>query len=204
MENFEKIHSFLHIIERLKTTIRFDVAKNTLNESVADHSWRLAMMVFVVSEELGLKLDELRAVKLALVHDIGTYAKGDVDHRKIVAGKVSREIQKESEGAIIEELKGTLPLKIGQEFMSLWKELEENSSQESKFVKALEKLETLSHIYEAGYKTYNKPEQIPNYANKAVREFPVLEEMLRELKEKLKLEFQRGNIPWKETYNRLD
>jgi len=200
----KQVLEFLHQIEQLKKTIRFDSVRNALNESVADHSWRLAMMTFLIAEELNLKIDKCKAVKLSLIHDLGAYAQGDVDHRKIVSGEILKNEQQKAEKMGIDKLKKLLPVSLGRDLISLWDELESGLSQEAKFVRALEKLETLSHIYEAGYQTYDQLEQIPNYANKAVKNFPILTEMLREIKKQLKLEFEKGGFVWKKEYNRFD
>ena len=87
---------------------------------------------------------------------------------------------------------------------NLWNEYEKGSTGEAKFVKALDKLETLTHLIEAGYKTYDRPEMIVNYADKAVKEFPELKGVLKIIKQKIKVEFDKGGIPWKEEYDVLD
>jgi hypothetical protein len=47
----------------------------------------------------------------------------------------------------------------------------------------------LTQLAESGYKIYDKPELIANYANKAVKKFPELLDMLKIVKRKLKDEF---------------
>ncbi len=62
--------NFLGIIEKLKTTPRHNVMRSGRVESVAEHSWRLAVMAMLAAgEEQGLDRDRL--IKLALVHDFG-------------------------------------------------------------------------------------------------------------------------------------
>jgi len=72
---------------------------------------------------------------------------------------------------------------------------------EARFVKALDKIETLTQIAEAGHKIYDAPEFIANYADQAVRNFPLLEGMLKIVKRKLKAEFKKGRILWKKEYD---
>lgn len=196
-KNFKKIFIFLHKIENLKTTIRFASVKNALNDSVADHSWRLAVMVFLVAEELKLKLDKYRTIKLALIHDLG----GDVDYRQVATGKISEAEKQKFFQSNINKLKVNLPSKLAKEIGNLWNEFNECKTKEAKFVKAMEKLETLSHIYEAGHKTYTNPELIPNYADQAIKDFPELTDLLKIIKQQFKLEFKQAKIPWKETYD---
>ena len=104
----------------------------------------------------------------------------------------------------IRQIKNSLPPKIGEEIANLWNEYDERSTREAKFVKALDKLETLTHLIETGYKTYDRPELIANYADKTVKDFPELTDMLKIIKRKLKSEFKKGNIPWKEEYEHLN
>lgn len=170
-------------------------------ESSADHSWRLALMAFVVAEELKLNIDLKHAVKLALIHDIAEAVTGDIDDTLIAEGKITREEKQKCEIQAIKKLANTLPPKIGKEIYSLWKEFEEGLTKEAKFIRALDKLETLSHLVKTGHKTYGKPGVIPNYADKAVKEFPGLTNVLKIIKRKLKDEFGKGNIPWKKEYD---
>ena len=69
--------SFLDIIEKLKMTVRHNVMRSGRVESVAEHSWRLAVMAMLAAgEEEGLDRD--RVIRLALVHDLGEAITGDI------------------------------------------------------------------------------------------------------------------------------
>lgn len=202
--NLEKIFNFLRKIENLKSTYRYNKTSAGEKESSADHSWRLSLTTFIIADELKLKIDVTKSIKIALVHDLAEALTGDIDAILIAEGKVSAEDKNRQEVGAIKKLKETLPETIGNEISSLWYEYEEGETQEAKFVKALDKIETLTQLAESGYKIYGKPEFIANYANKAVKKFPELTEMLKIIKKKLKLEFDKGNIEWKYEYNSLD
>jgi len=199
--NLEKIFNFLHEIEHLKSTYRYNKTSAGEKESSADHSWRLALTTFIIADELRLKIDINKSIKIALVHDIAEAITGDIDAILIAEGKVSVEDKRRQEEEAVKKLKETLPETVGSEISDLWHEYEEEVTPEARFVKALDKIETLTQLVESGYKIYDKPEFIPNYADKAVRKFPELIEMLKILKEKLKSEFDKGNIEWKDEYN---
>jgi len=200
-EDLEKVFKFLHQAEKLKKTIRFLESKDAVRESSAAHSWRLALMTFVFVDELKLNLNTEKALKIAIVHDIAESITGDIDYLLVTKGAVPREKKKELEEDAMQGIKDSLPKKTGNEIYDLWREFETQSSNEGKFVKALDKLETLAHLVEVGYKAYNKTEVIPTYADEAVKAFPELSEVLQKMKKELKLEFEKGNIPWKEEYN---
>jgi putative hydrolase of HD superfamily len=200
-QNLEKIFDFLHKIESLKSTLRYPLTKSGRQESAADHSWRLSLMCFVVAKELNLEINIEHAIKIAIVHDIAESITGDIDYIQIVEKKISKEEKQKLELSAMKEIKATLPLKTSEEIYELWLEYEEAKTREAKFIKAMDKLETLTQFCEAGYKIYDRHEIIASYANKAVDAFPELKGMLKILKEKLKKEFEKGNFEWKEEYN---
>jgi putative hydrolase of HD superfamily len=202
--NLEKIFNFLHKIDNLKSTYRYNKTSAGEKESSADHSWRLALTTFIIADELKLDIDVNRAIKIALVHDLAEALTGDIDAILIAEGKFSKEEKEKQEIEAIMHLQRTLPEVIGKEISALWHEYNNCKTKEAKFVKALDKIETLTQLAESGYMIYDKPEFIANYANKAVTKFPELKEMLKILKKKLKLEFDKGNIEWKEEYDSLD
>lgn len=203
LENLEKIFDFLQVVEKLKSTLRYNKTTSGRQESTAEHSWRLALMIFMLADELNLEIDASRAVKIALVHDLAEALTGDIDAILIAQGKVSKEEKERQEVVAIEILQKNLPELIGKKITDLQNEYNENKTREAKFVKALDKLETLTQLVESGYKIYDKPEFIPNYADKAVRDFPELADTLKIVKRKLKAEFEKGDIQWKEEYNSI-
>ncbi len=200
-ENLGKIFDFMRKIEKLKSTLRYNETTSGRKESTADHSWRLALFAFVVADELQLEIDINRAVKIALVHDIAEALTGDIDAILIAEGKVLVEDKNTQEETAIKELKETLPEEIGEEIFGLWNEYEESKTKEARFIKALDKIETLTQLAESGYKTYDKPQFIANYADRAVAKFPELLDVLKIVKRKLKDEFEKGGIEWKEEYD---
>lgn len=202
-ENLEKIFDFFSQAGKLKDVLRYNEKKNGTKESVADHSWRIALMAFIMAEELDLPVDTLRAVKIALVHDIAESITGDIDAILIMEGKILKEEKAKKEKKAIEEIKNFASGKTGKEIYELWKEYEDNQTDEAKFIKALDKLETLMHLTESGYRTYDKPELIPTYADKTVSDFPKLSPLLNVIKGKLKEEFLKGGFEWKEKYNEI-
>jgi len=95
-ENIEKIFDFMHVVNDLKKTKRygeFDVYK----ESSADHSWRLALMSFILADEIKLDIDVLKAVKIAIVHDLPEAITGDIPNCEIEYGRVSKEEKQKDE-----------------------------------------------------------------------------------------------------------
>ncbi len=203
MRNLEKIFSFLHQVENLKSTLRYNKTKSGRQESTAEHTWRLALMAFLIGEELKLDLDTERVIKIALVHDINEALTGDIDAIKIAEGKFSKADKAKLELAAMRKIKALLPSEIGYEIYALWQEYEQAQTLEAKYIKALDKLETLTQLVDAGYKTYDKPEFIANYADQAIQNFPRLLPLLQIIKQDLKKEFKKGEITWYKNYDAL-
>jgi putative hydrolase of HD superfamily len=198
-----KLINFISEISKLKKTQRFDYGSKELSESVADHSWRLTILAASVYPQLNLKLDCEKAMKMALIHDVGEYGAGDIDYRRIATGERTLTEKKAVETKSLEILKEICPTNLGDEIYDLWIEFEDGKTPEAKYVRALDKLETLMHICERGYKTFDIPELIPVYADKAVKNFPELKPILKLIKNNLRKEYKKGGIKWKKEWNNI-
>jgi putative hydrolase of HD superfamily len=204
MAELEKIFDFLHAVENLKSTLRYNLTKTGRRESTAEHTWRLALSVIVVAKELNLDVDVDHAVKMALVHDLPEAIVGDIDAVKIAQGEVTSAEKQKKEKESMEQIKGLLPESLGVEIYDLWQEYEDCTTNEARFIKALDKIETLTQLAEIGHEKYDVPDFIPNYADAAVKAYPELCGMLEIVKRKLKHEYDKGGIPWKEEYGKID
>lgn len=140
--------SFLHVIERLKTTPRegwrrFDI-KN--GESIADHMYRMAVTCMLCPVEMGLDKD--RCVKLALVHDMAEALVGDITPPDNVPKDEKYRRELESMTYICEQLLRPMSAAIADEFMGLWTEYETGETREALFVKDVDKFELLVQCIE--------------------------------------------------------
>lgn len=202
MKNLEKIFDFLNIARDLKKTYRYGAStKDIHRDTSADHSWRVALMAFMLAEELKLDIDVLKAVKLALVHDLPEAINGDVDYRLIVSGEESVEKKYINELAAMEKFKNTLSSPVGEELYDLWIEFEEKKTREAKFVNALDKMECSTHCLEEGSEKWDAPELIPVYGDSPANDFPELKKFNAVLKKRLKEEFLKGGLEWKKEYD---
>src|SRR3989344_150527 len=195
-DNLEKIFNFLRQIEKLKSTLRYNKTTAGRNESTADHSWRLALMVPIIAKELSIDIDIEKSMKIALVHDLAEAITGDIDAIKISTGEFLREEKKKQELSAMGKIRNMLPEKIGEDIYDLWQEYEEVSTNEGKFVRGLDKAETLTQLIEAGYTTYDKPDFIADYAEEAIKNFPEIKTILLVIREGLKIEFRKGGFNW--------
>ncbi|AOV94344.1 phosphohydrolase [Nanohaloarchaea archaeon SG9] len=105
-------------------------------ETVADHSWGVALLTLVYSKEVGI--NEEKALKMALIHDIAEAETGDFVTRKIDdKQEIEKEEKEKMEKEAVEKLSGLL----GEELDEIWMEYEEHETDEAKFVKDLDMID---------------------------------------------------------------
>ncbi len=151
----EKVLSFFKFIGQLKEIERFkdqyfwkDYPHKKERESVADHTWRMAMMLVVLEPHLSRPLNLGNALKMCLVHDLPEIIAGDASplgsdgtgkdghhYNEAVAAK-----RYEEEKAAAKKIFSQLP-DTGEELYKLWIEFEEQKTFEAQVVKAMDKLE---------------------------------------------------------------
>lgn len=147
IKNFIKFCKTVGILKLIKRT---GWIKNNIPnpESVAEHSYRLAMMAMILAPKVGA--DQLKSIKMSLVHDIGEAKIGDI----ITSGpnqmmEVNAKVEKER-AAFIEIFK----LIRTEDFLELFDEFEEDQTKEAQLVKQLDKLEMAIQALE--YENYHK------------------------------------------------
>lgn len=199
--NLGKIFKFFIQIGKLKTTYRYSTSKKIHHDSSADHTWRVAMMTFMINQELKLAIDIGRAVKIALVHDLAEAITGDIDVILIKNNTITKEEKNRLEERAMMKMKNDLPPELGDEIYNLWLEYEKGETKEARYVKAMDKIETTIHLISEGHEKFDDLDLIATYADKCVKSCPELKNFLRVVKEKLKEEFTKGNIEWKQEYD---
>ena len=60
----------LHTVEKLKDTTRHCYTSGGRHESVAEHSWRIALMAFFLRDEFP-EADMDKVTRMCLIHDLG-------------------------------------------------------------------------------------------------------------------------------------
>ena len=73
----EKLIEVLSVAERLKDAVRHSYTSGGRRESVAEHSWRITLMAYFVSDEFP-EADLLKIMKMCLIHDLGEAFTGDI------------------------------------------------------------------------------------------------------------------------------
>lgn len=148
-----KILNFIEQIEKLKQVARINTLSNrSRQESDAEHSWHLAMIVLLLKDELGIKFNAEKAIKIALVHDLVEIYTGDMwpDGEQEQKEKLARE------KLSAKKLFSKLPLDLKKEIKGYWDEYEEMKTEEARVVKALDKIVYPMHYALSGMIVYYK------------------------------------------------
>ncbi len=141
----DRLHAILQFIqaaEALKDTLRSGHTAQGRSESVAEHTWRLCLLVLMFDKELR-DYDLLKILKLCIVHDLGEAISGDVPaiHQSQGDDREARERED------LHQLCQPLPADLRDEITSLWDEYTNAASPEAIMVKGFDKLETmLQHL----------------------------------------------------------
>ena len=104
-------------------------------ESVAEHSFGVALLALVLADEYSVELDTAKVIRMALIHDLGEIYAGDFTPADNIDKKDKYTLEKKSVAKVLEKLPN------GFKWIALWEELEIGESAESQFVKQLDKLE---------------------------------------------------------------
>jgi putative hydrolase of HD superfamily len=107
-------------------------------ESVADHSWRLTLMAFLLSDEEELKdIDMDKVVQMCLIHDLGEAFTGDNPSFQ----KTDADVAKED--ARFDDWVASFPQPQKDHWQALLKEMNALATPEAKAYKCLDKMEAL-------------------------------------------------------------
>jgi len=138
---------FLNKIEKLKCNTRHSWTSTGRHESVAEHSWRLAVMALLCKDEYP-DLDMDKVIKMCLVHDFGEAVTGDIP------AFLKTALDETEEKTAVDQLLSGLPEKLREEIAGLFAEMEARESDEAKLFKALDNMEALVSHNEAPISTW--------------------------------------------------
>lgn len=182
-----KLIEILHLAEKLKDATRHCYTSQGRHESVAEHSWRAALMAYFLADEFP-EADMNKVMKMILIHDLGEAFTGDIPSFNKTEADEKREE---------EELYGwvkTLPAPYGEEMLALYEEMAELKTLEAKIYKAIDGMEAIVQHNESDIETWLPLEYELNltYADDKVAFSEYLiglrEELRRETREKIEKE----------------
>ena len=141
----------LHVAERLKDTPRHCTTSKGRVESVAEHSWRIALMAFLLRGEFpDLDMDKVTA--MCLIHDLGECFTGDIPtFRKTKADE-------KTEDELLNAWVESLPTPVSDEMKTLYAEMNALETPEARLYKSLDKLEAVIQHNESPLGTWEPNE----------------------------------------------
>jgi putative hydrolases of HD superfamily len=132
------ILDFLPVAERLKKELRHSWLSDGRRESVAEHSWLMALMALLAHRRLKEPVRLDRVLSMIIVHDLAEAEVGDIPYFETSARKDAKAA---AERAAMDRFVERLPSPEGAMVRDLWLEFEEGRTPEARFARALDHLE---------------------------------------------------------------
>ncbi len=147
---------FINELEKLKTVKRRNLTlDNQRPENSAEHSWHLALMVPILSQYSASAIDQLKVMKMLLIHDLGEIYAGDT----WLYDQSNQDETYQNELKAFQQVISPLPTGQQSELLALFTEFEAQKSNEAKFAKVLDAIQPLTnHLYVSNEK--ENPDQI--------------------------------------------
>lgn len=166
----------LRVAEKLKCNTRHCVTSTGRPESVAEHSWRLALMAMLLTGEFP-ELDLNRVIRMCLIHDLGEAFTGDIPTF------VKTDADSRREDDLFDRWIQTLPADVRGEWESLLEEMNAQKTGEAKLYKALDRLEAVIQHNESDIDSWLPLEYSLQltYGAENVRFSPYLRELKQEI-----------------------
>lgn len=133
------LFDFLRQAGDLKDTLRSGYTNAGHQESTAEHSWRLALLVIALEPHLG-GYDMATLLKMAILHDLGEAVTGDVP---AIHQQGDPKIRRDAEREALALLTRPLPAETAEAMRSLAAEYDSGDTPEAALMKGLDKLETI-------------------------------------------------------------
>ena len=159
----------LHTAERLKDTTRHCYTSQGRHESVAEHSWRVTLMAYLMRDEFPA-LDMDKVMRMCLIHDLGECFTGDIPSFEKTAADIVKE------DGLLARWVASLPQPYREDMAALYAEMDALETPEARVYKALDKLEAVISHNESPLDTWLPLEYELNmtYANDNVAFSPYL------------------------------
>ena len=128
--------NILSVAEKLKCHTRHCSTSSGRPESVAEHSWRTALMAILTASAFP-EADMNKVIRMCLIHDLGEAFTGDIPSFD------KTEADSKTEELALRQWVQTFPSPEREEWLALYEEMEAQQTQEARIYKALDKLEAV-------------------------------------------------------------
>ena len=112
-------------------------------ESVADHSYRTALLSMLLADLEGVDCE--KALRMALLHDLAESMTGDLtpEEKRSLGGEYHRR-----EMSAMRRILGELPRELAHRYMELWDEYQRGETPEARLVQMADRLEMVLQAFE--------------------------------------------------------
>ena len=139
-ERLNQQMDFLLEIDKEKNILRqTHLSGHGRRENDAEHAWHMALMIYLLREYANQDFDPLKAMVMALIHDVVEIDAGDT-YAYDAAGLAP---QQEREAKAARRIFGLLPQDQRDEMMALFREFEDYETPEARFAHVLDNLQPL-------------------------------------------------------------
>lgn len=142
-----KLLNILSVAEKLKCHTRHCSTSSGRPESVAEHSWRTALMAMLTASAFP-EADMDKVIRMCLTHDLGEAFTGDIPSFD------KTEADSKTEELALRQWVQTFPSPEREEWLALYEEMEAQQTQEARIYKALDKLEAVIQHDESDISTW--------------------------------------------------
>lgn len=139
--------NILSVAEKLKCHTRHCSTSSGRPESVAEHSWRTALMAMLTASAFP-EADMNKVIRMCLIHDLGEAFTGDIPSFD------KTEADSKTEELALRQWVQTFPSPEREEWLALYEEMEAQQTQEARIYKALDKLEAVIQHDESDISTW--------------------------------------------------
>lgn len=167
----------LAVAGKLKDATRHCYTSGGRHESVAEHSWRCALMAYFMKDEFD-GADMEKVIKMCLIHDLGEAFTGDIPTF------LKSKSDEATEDMLLDSWVATLPENIGGDMRELYAEMNERKTLEARIFKAIDGIEALISHNESDISTWIPREFELNltYTDDRVGFSPFLTELREEVR----------------------
>ena len=137
-KEIRKVLAFVKACEVLKNEHRAARTSKGKKESIAEHSWRLTVLVMLFQKEYSQELNLEKMLAMSLIHDLGEALQGDIPAPK----KQFLPNADQYEDRDFKEMVSLLPNSSQTALLKLWEEYNGQESKEAQLVKALDRIES--------------------------------------------------------------
>lgn len=130
-------HDFLTLKKIRRTGWQLRGIKD--GESIADHCFGVVLLTYILAGAQNVAINREKASAIAILHEIGECRVGDIPYTALKYFPDKSKIETDA----VADILGPLGEKLTSESLLLFKEFEDGSSIEARFVKAIDKLDML-------------------------------------------------------------